>query len=120
VAREIQWQLHRAFETVGCSCNPLRAEAERLDEEYEALREELDAGPISRRREELWRQVREIDAREHPDLNNQAVIAGPFLRLWLFDRIMAGDTPDLNNQAQLAKAYAEAWRDGWRPAVKGK
>ncbi len=115
VAREIQWQLHRAFEEVGCSCSPLRSELERLDAECNGLREELEVTPVFKQRNELAHQIREIDAQEHPVLNNLARTAGQFFRVWLFDRIMAGDTPDLANGAQLAKAYAEAWRDGWRP-----
>jgi hypothetical protein len=114
-ARDINWQIQRAFEEMGCTCHPLRKEKERLDAECRRLELELNNSETFQRRDEVRQEVQEIDRREHPGLDSQAQVASPFFRLWLFERLSSEDAPDLSSSQKLAASYAEAWLVGWRP-----
>jgi hypothetical protein len=114
-ARDINWQLVRAFEEKGCSCHPLRKEHEQLVDECRHLEEELQNSETFKRRDALFEEIRKIDKAEHPDLNNQAQVASPFFRLWLFERLSSEDPLDMSSPQKLAASYAEAWFGGWRP-----
>lgn len=60
-----------------------------------------------------------IDREEHPDLDRQAIIAQPFLELWLLEQAKAGKfNPDWDASI---KAFAYAWmQEGWRPFATAK
>jgi hypothetical protein len=115
LGRDLQYQVGRAFETAGCSCHPLRQEKEQLDDECRRLELELHASETFKRRDAVWQEIREIDQKEHPSLDEQARVAGPFFRLWLFERLTSEDVLDLSSPEKLAASYAGAWLGGWRP-----
>jgi hypothetical protein len=95
LARDVDWHIQKAFETMGCSCHPLRKELEQLDAEYEDLQEELRNSELYKRREALSLEIRQVDAKEHPELDNLARMATPFFRVWLFERLSSEDAPDI-------------------------
>jgi hypothetical protein len=68
-----------------------------------------------KRRDALFKEILEIDRREHPGLDAQGRIAAPFFRLWLFERLTSEDAPDFSSAEKLAADYAQAWMGGWRP-----
>jgi hypothetical protein len=115
LGRDLQYHVGRAFETMGCSCHPLRQEKEQLDDECRRLTEELHNSETFKRRDALFQEILEIDRKEHPSLDQQASVAGPFFRVWLFERLTSEDVLDLSSSERLAAAYAEAWLGGWRP-----
>lgn len=115
-AREVQWELHRAFEQAGCTCTPLRAQLDKADAECQRQEEELRRlHPIFEMRERLRQEIAEVDGREHPALNYQSRVASPFFRVWLFECLVGESPPDIAHPKDLAAAYARAWFDGWRP-----
>ena len=114
-AREVQWELHKAFEQTGCSCQPLRKQLEALDAECNRLRDELESQPVFEQRKRLGLEIAYIDSREHPSLNALVRVAGPFFRVWLFEHLAGENPPDITNPKDLATQYASAWYAGWRP-----
>jgi hypothetical protein len=115
LGRDLQYEVNRAFETVGCSCHPLRQEKKQLDDECLRLTEELHNSETFKRRDALFQEILEIDRKDHPSLDAQAGVAGPFFRVWFFERLTSEDVMDLNSPEKLAANYAEAWLGGWRP-----
>jgi hypothetical protein len=111
----VEHEINKAFETVGCSCHPLRQERERLDAECLRLEAELHKSAVFKQRDALHEEILAIDRREHPDLDAQGRMAYPFFRVWLFERITGEDMPDLSSPGKLAASFAEAWLGGWRP-----
>jgi hypothetical protein len=118
LSQEMEWDLRKAFERVGCSCHPLRQKMEQVQAECNRLRLELEQAPPFRRFTELKNKVAEIDAKEHPDLNRTATQAVHFFRVWLFQRLASGNAEELGDHERLAIAYARDWLNGWRPALK--
>ena len=118
VYRNIQHKLHKAFETEGCSCNIYRAEQVALNEECDRLMAELKLSEPFRRREEVIKLVQEIDRAEHPNLNAEANMAAPFFRIWLFDKLVAGEEVPLSKEDDLAREFTREWYAGWRPAIR--
>jgi hypothetical protein len=112
---EIEHQINRAFEIAGCSCHPLRNQHEQLVDECRRLEQELHSSETFKRRDAVAQEIREIDAREHPGLDRQASLAGPFFRVWLFERLTSDTPVELISPEKLAANYAEAWLGGWRP-----
>jgi len=80
------------------------------------MREKLVSNPIAIRLAEVSDEINAIDIREHPTLDRQAEAALPFLRVWLFDALVAGQIPDLSSRDAIAEQYATAWLNGWRPS----
>lgn len=113
--RDMEWQVTRAFEEMGCSCHPLRREKKQLDAECHRLEEELHSSETFKRRDAVLQEIQKIDRKEHPDLDGQARVANPFFRLWLFERLTGEDLLDISSPEKLAANYAEAWLGGWRP-----
>jgi hypothetical protein len=118
LAVEMDWDLRKAFERAGCSCHPLRKEMEQVQAECNTLRLELEQTPPFRHLEELNTTIAKIDRMEHPDLNRMAAQAVPFFRLWLFERLAAGNAAELGDHEGLAITYAREWLDGWRPVLE--
>ena len=125
-ARDIAFQITKAFEEMGCSCHPLRKEQEQLidecrrlqqqvDDECNRLKEELRSSETFKRRDAVSQEIQTIDRKEHPSLDTQARAASPFFRVWLYERLNSEDAPDLSSPENLATNYAEAWLGGWRP-----
>jgi hypothetical protein len=115
LTRDVDWHIQRAFETTGCSCHPLRKEHEELVDECRRLEQELQNSETFKRRDAVWKEIHEIDRREHPGLDQMASMASPFFRVWLFERLSSEDAPDFSSPNKLAADYAEAWMGGWRP-----
>lgn len=115
LSNHIDWQLQRAFEETGCSCNPLRKELEEARAECQRLREESEASQPFQRLQELKDLIKTTDLKEHPGLDDQAKIAAPFFRVWLFETLHTGPELELASSQLLARTYAEAWHQGWRP-----
>jgi hypothetical protein len=119
LGRDLQYHVGRAFEEMGCSCHPLRQEKKQLDDECRRLEMELQVelrnSEAFKRRDAVWQEIQETDRKEHPSLDEQARVAGPFFRVWLFERLINEDVLDLSSSEKLAASYAEAWLGGWRP-----
>ena len=114
--RNMEWEFTRVVERVGCSCQPLRAERELLDDECDRLEEELRQTEPFKRREALRMQIATTDAKEHGPLDRQAQLAFPFFRVWLFEQLTdAAGSFELTTPEAATQAYAEAWLGGWRP-----
>lgn len=119
--------VERAFEHVGCSCNPYRERLQALEGQYNAERQRLEAGyrgaladldgsDLGKEITELKSTVRAIDYAEHPTLDAQGRQAYYFLSVWMMDQIRQGDTELLGtNGDHIAELYAQAWFGGWRP-----
>src|SRR5438445_7188617 len=89
------------FEHAGCSCKPYR-------EELESLK----------------KKIAEIDAKEHPVLDEIGRLAKPFFRLWLREKVADGTVTKQHldyiaqvsgNGAPLAKVFVLDIIAGWRP-----
>lgn len=112
--------VQRAFEEAGCSCAPDREQLEGLEARYNSERqrllESLDKSELGRRIDELREKVKEIDRREHPSLDAEAMHAAPYLAVWLIDQVREGNATMLgSSDHDIASSYAEAWMGGWRP-----
>lgn len=119
--------IQRAFQEVGCSCNPYRGQIKELEQQYNAERQRmqaeyqralasLESTELAREIRELKDKVREIDHAEHPILDAQGSQAYHFLPVWLMDRVRQGDGDVLGlTQELVAQLYAEEWMGGWRP-----
>jgi hypothetical protein len=88
--------------------------------ECNRLKLELEQTAPFRRFEELRKMIAGIDAKEHPNLNQMAAQAAPFFRIWLFQRLTAGNAAELGNREGLSIAYALDWLNGWRPVPERK
>ena len=114
--RYVQYELHRAFEMMGCSCSPLRTQLTKAEDECTRQEAELRRlNPIFVMRDRLRQEIAEIDTKEHPGLNNLARVAGPFFRVWLFESLVGVNPPNIANPKDMAAQYAKAWLGGWRP-----
>jgi hypothetical protein len=87
----------------------------KVNDECDRQLAELHRGEIFQEQRRLNEEIAEIDGREHPSLDLQARTAGPFFRVWLFERLTSENPPDLNNPQELATIYAKDWYAGWRP-----
>ena len=118
LSKEMEWDLHKSFKKVGCSCHPLRDEMGQVQAECDRLKLELEQTPPFQRFQELRNKIGEIDANEHPNLNRMAKQAVPFFRVWLFQQLIAGNSVVLGDYEGLGITYAQDWLNGWRPVIE--
>ena len=114
-ARDMSFQLNRAFEEGGCSCSPLRKRLNQLNAECDRAIDQVHESEIFKEREALRQEIRDIDQKEHPGLDQISAIARPFFRVWLFERLTSAGCVAMESQENLAAEYVKAWFGGWRP-----
>ena len=114
-ARDMAFQLTRAFEESGCSCSPLRGRLKQLDAECDRVLAQVEESAVFQERAALRKDIAAIDRQEHPGLNRMANLARPFFRVWLFERLTSAGCVAMESQENLAAEYVQAWVGGWRP-----
>ncbi len=120
------YNIERAFEEIGCSCNPYRDRLKQLEDEYNAERQRLldslEHSELARELKNLRQKIAELDRKEHPYLDAQGRQAYYFLGVWMLDKVRegSGDILGLSDQ-EISRGYAQAWIGGWRPrALSGQ
>ena len=111
------WLLEQAFQERLCSCHPLRAKEQALEVQIaEARRHHI--APLEEQLCKMRTERYRIDGKEHPAIGKVVEEARPWLRLWLLEHLLDGETDAIEGGLQQVSArYVDAWVSGWRPSL---